>query len=214
MPTNTFFSGTNDGHIFSNDSGTYANARAMATSPSVNNTATVITFGQADFGGPDYYCYEGFVDFDTSAIADTDTVTSATLSLWGQTDASATDFTMEAREWDWGGALTTADVVAGASLSGKTLLASLTTAGLSTSGYNAFTESGTNFQTATNMKTGTVSIILDSSRQTSGTTPTGTEYVSVQSADGANAPKLVVVSSAAGGGATRVPLRSLLGVGT
>ena len=82
--------------------------------------------------------YQAFLGFDTSTVVGT--VTSVTLSLYGGTDASTTfDFVMEVRAHDWGTTVTTADWLSRATMATKTLVATLSTAGYSTSGYNTLT---------------------------------------------------------------------------
>jgi len=139
-----------------------------------------------------YWVYEGFISFDTSAIG-AGTVTSATLSLCPYQDQSVTDYTLYARARDWGASLTTADWVAGASLSGLTLLASVSTVGISVGSYAALSSESA---FASNINTsGSTRIILTSSRHEAGNLPpTGLEYVAWYSAEASAAyrPKLVV----------------------
>jgi hypothetical protein len=143
--------------------------------------------------------YEGFVSFDTSSIPDTDTIDSATLSLTAATDASYTDFTIEARTKDWGASLTSVDWVAGADLSGLALLASYATASgwVGTTTYAFTSESA--FRSAVS-KTGTTYVMVSSSRTRVGNEPSGDEYVSTYSANQSGTtydPKLVVTHTAA-----------------
>lgn len=203
----TFYSGAADGYVESGHA-TYATARSGGT-VGPNSAIASLYIGQYKLGN--YQCIEGFISFDTSALTDSDTISSAALGLYGSGNFSTTDFTIEARVQDWGATLTTADWVAGADLSAKTRVATFATSGFSTSAYNDFAEDGTNFQSNVN-KTGTTYLILVSDKLVSGTAPTGDEYVGVYSADQAGTtqdPKLVVTHEAAS-----VPFRrSLLGVG-
>jgi hypothetical protein len=193
--TTTVFSTTADGRVES-EHATYTTARSGANQSSNNSAATMIV-GQTVSGN--YFIDEGFLDFDTSSIPDTDTIDSAVLSLFGQSNESTTDFTIEARLKDWGGTLTTADWVAGASLGALTLLATYATSGgWSTVAYNDFTSDAAFVSNVS--KTGVTYILLDSSRHAAGNTPTGLERVWCYSADQAgttNDPKLVVNHSAA-----------------
>lgn len=192
MATVTIFGATGDGDISSGPNATYATVRSGTGLTAATATANLRT-GQNLFGG-NYTIFEGFLAFDTTSLAGIGTLTATTLSLYGQQDFSIADFTIEARVNNWGATLTTADWVAGASLSGQTLLASFATAGFSTSGYNDFTESS-GALTANLNTAGTTYFMLCSSKDTSGTAPAGTEYVHVYSADQAgttNDPKIVV----------------------
>lgn len=225
MPTTTIFAGASDGYVQGGYVATYAAARSTASSA---NTAGVdILVGQDNVGGGNPYAvYEGFIQFDTSGITDTDTVTSAILSLFGNADGvedTSNDWTMQARTKDWGATLTTADWVAGASLGALTLLATFVTVTGAVSqwnhaAYNAFTETGTALRDAvTTALTGgdVVYILLDSNLDVAGTQPIGSEYAGIQSADNAgttNDPKLVVVSTPLSTGGTTT-MRTLTGCG-
>src|SRR5690606_32148284 len=92
-------------------------------------------------------------------------------------DLSGVDFVVEARQRDWGASLTTADWVAGASLGGLPLMASLSTNAIGAiNAYKTFTSEPA-FLTATNLKTGVVYLLLCSSRHRLGNSPSGDEYV-------------------------------------
>lgn len=196
----TVFAGTADAYVVSEDFN-YSTAR---TGPGTlffdvvdDNNHWV---GQISDSGL-YDCIEAFISFDTSAIADSDTVSGVSLDLWLLTDSSTgADFTVEAREKDWGASVTTADWVAGGSLGGLTLMASISTSGIgSTGAYKTFT-SQTAFLTATGLKTGTVYLMLSSSRHRAGNTPSGNEYVVFQDAESTGTsqdPKLTITHEGA-----------------
>lgn len=191
MATLTAYAAAADGYVRSGDP-TYSTARAGA-SLETGDAAAFYNLGQT-WNGFNYLIYEVFLSFDTSSIPDDAVISAVELSLYGNGDLSDTDFDIEARLYDWGASVTTADWVAGASLGGYTLLASRSTSGLSVAGYNAFTENGSNFRDNIN-KTGTTSILLCSSRHRAGNTPTGNEYVTFFSTDETGTtkdPKLVV----------------------
>ena len=200
--TTTVYSNTADGYIQSVNA-TYATARSGGTLTS-DNTNTVLAVGQDK--ATNYYCLQSYIYFDTGTpIPDTDTIETATLSLYGYYDGSTTDFVLEARLYTWSGSgLTTADWVAGASLSGKTLLATYATSGgWPTNAYTALVSEAA-FVNNIN-KTGNTEILLDSDRQAAGTTPTGAEYVYPYSADQTGTtsdPKLVVVHAPPAAGFT------------
>jgi hypothetical protein len=197
VTTTTVYASAADGRIES-DSPTYATARAGNNLvASAANTTDV--HGQWEFFNR--RCYEAFLSFDTSGIPDGDTVSAATLDLYGQNDGSTTDFVSEARTKDWGASLTTADWVAGADLGSLTLQASRnTSAGWSTSAYNTYT-SEAGFPAAVN-KTGTTYLMMSSSRHRIGNDPgaSGSEKVDAYSADDSGTtrdPKLTVVHAGA-----------------
>lgn len=197
----TVYAGTTDGYISSTTvSDDYPGARS-GTSLSADTTATTMRVGQLYINAKfdTYTCYEAFLSFDTSSIADTDNVDAVALDMWLTTDTSVTDFIVQARERDWGAGLTTADWVAGASLGGLTQMATLNSSGIGATGaYKTFT-SDTAFLSATGLKTGTVYLLLCSKEQTDNSAPTTDEYLTFSSADNTGTtqdPKLTITHSA------------------
>lgn len=194
--TYTIFSnGANDGYIQSSN-GTYSTARAGSNLSATSNTVDVY-IGQLEAG--EFSCYEGFVNFTTSTVAGT--ISAATLSIYGQFDGSDTNFTVNARLSNYtASGLTTADWIAGASLSGQTLLATFATSGgWSDAAYNVFSSEAafiTNID-----QSGNTGIMLSSSRHQGNNAPgVGTfEYVGayggVQTGT-TNDPRLVVEATA------------------
>jgi hypothetical protein len=188
VSTLTVYSDAADGLVYGLNA-TYTTARSTASVAD----GTYLFIGQA-LG---YYCGESFLSFITSDVPDDATISAAILSLYVAGEQSVTDFTLEARLRDWGATLTTADWVAGASLSALTLLASKSTVGISGAAYLALTSEAA-FATNVN-KTGTTLLLLDSSRHVAGTTPTGNEYIDCSSSEYAGTtqdPKLVVTYTA------------------
>lgn len=165
-------------------------AAADGAGSTLNLTGTsVITVGETNDG----QAYEGFIAFDTSVV--TGTITSVTLSMFGVTDSTSTDFIIEVRAHDWGTTVTTGDWLSRATMATKTLVASRSTSGFSSSGYNVFTSDAA-FLTAVNQSGFTRLFINSSSHRVA---PAGsTRYVNMSSADEAGTgqdPKLVVVST-------------------
>ena len=196
MTTTVVYADAADGYIQSSNA-TYATARAGSTL--VATTAgTSVNVGQHLNAGV-YFCYESFFSFDTSSIADTDTVSAVVLGLKGTFDQSLTDFTMNARTKDWGATLTTADWVAGADLGALPLLGTFATSGFSTSGYNDFTENGTNFRSWVSL-TGMSLLVVSGSRHEGNNTPTAAEYVFVAASEATGTttdPKITVTHAGA-----------------
>ena len=180
MAVLVFYSDAADGFISSNNA-SYDPARSGSGSTlTADTTNTTATVGQYYYSS--YYCYEAFISFDTSALPDSVTPSSAILNLYGfQDNSTNADFTFEARVYDWGTTLTTGDYVAGASLSALTSVATLSTAsGWTTSGYNNLTDVAL---PANINKTGTTRLICCSSRQTNNTAAVGFESVSFYTTD-------------------------------
>lgn len=187
----TFYSGTGDGFLQGQGS-TWSEARGGSGTIALNTLNTYFTSG-CDIPGAFYEANQAGFAFDTSAVPDTDEVSAATLSLYVSADLSDVDSTHEVRVVAFG-TLTTADFVAGASLSGITRVASIATSGLSGAAYNNFTEDGTNLRDAVSL-TGLTELWLTDSVQLSATNPSGRSMVRWSSANEAGTtqdPKLVV----------------------
>lgn len=135
--------------------------------------------------------FEGFIRFDTSSVVGT--ITAVTLSLYGSTDQSTQDFTIEARAKAWTPPITTSEYVAPGSQGALTRLATRSTVGFTTSGYNVFTSDAA-FLTNIN-QSGFTGIALFSDRHRTGQTPSTFENVFFfsQSETGTTKdPKLVI----------------------
>lgn len=185
--------------------GTYATARTGGTL----STLTLLRVGQDFNGGPDYDCFEAFTQFDTSGVPDTDTVSGVVLSCDGSTNLSTTDFTANARIFNWGAGVTTADWVDPTGSLG-TLVATWASSGYSAT-YNAFTSEAA-FPANINL-TGVTYLMLISARHEAGTTPPDRELVIFNDATPAGTstdPKLDITHAAAGG---TVRMLASLGVG-
>ena len=139
MTTFTIFAETSDGRITSR-SAVYSNARAGTGTLIAIDNASQGTFMGNQFVSPNYSVFQGFYDFDTSAIPVSDTIDSATVSLHGTTVPVQGDpLNAEMRIKDWGPTLTTSDFVAGANLSSNTRIALFNAGSWSTNVYNDFT---------------------------------------------------------------------------
>ena len=171
----TVYAGTSDGFLLSSNA-TYSTARAGGTL-AANDSGNTIQVGQT----VGFAIYEAFLHFDLSSIG-TDTVTAADIDLYLTTDLSSTDFVTEARTHSWtGSGLTTGDWVAGASLGALTLLATLDSNGIGSTGAYKTMTAETALLTA--CMTGSVELVLASSRQRNNNQPSGLEYLIFSSAD-------------------------------
>jgi hypothetical protein len=188
-PTLTIDSLSSDGYIY--NSNTNYNTAWGASTGMVSSSATYISIGQKKTGVPStYYVYRGFLLFDTSSIPSNVVIDNATLSLYKYEDYSTTDFTITIQDGqpvyphnplqvgDYsrvyyqgnGGGLNTANFV---------------------NGRNNITLTNLSWIT----KGGTTKLCLRSSRDISGTAPTGDEHVNVCSYEyalPAHAPRLVI----------------------
>lgn len=195
MTVTVVYADTADG-LLTSSSATYATAQG-GSGVTANTTSTGHLTGQHAAAGPVYSVYEVFFPFDTSAIPDSDTVSAATLDLWCLSDATTTDFTVNARTFDFGATVEATDWRATSGTSETdTLLATFGTAGLSVGAYATFTSTGS-FPGAVN-KTGTTRLYIVSSRTEADTAPSvgTTERWTVAAADTSgttNDPMLTVV---------------------
>lgn len=208
MTTTTFYGSTGDGYSLYNE------AAYPPTVPGVgSNVAVNLLVGQHK-SGPTYYNQESGISFDTSSLSGA-TISSAVLSLYGKTDNSTTNFTVEARVYDFGASWTDVDYRTPAELGSCTLVASLSTVGFSVAGYNDFTDVAL---PANINKTGTTYLVLASDRFRGGTTPTGAEYVDFYSYDQGDPyrPKLTVTYTTTSiksvGGVAQASIKSVAGV--
>ena len=170
MPDTTIFTG--GVHRFSQSGDfNYSLCRA-GSSLAGGGTDPGITGQSIDTGF--YGVWQTFLEFNTASIPDTSTVLTATLSLYGVSDQSNTDFTLEARAFDFG-TFDVSDFVPGASLGSLTLLATYpTSSGFAVGAHNAFTDVA--FPVNVN-KTGFTRIVLCSDRHRIGNTPGVRELV-------------------------------------
>lgn len=129
--------------------------------------------------GTTRYIFQGKMSFDTSFLVPADVISAAAIELYVYWDATPTDFTLEARQNDYGATLETGDYVAGASLSGLTLLASIGTSGIGIDAYKTLTESGSSLRDALN-RDGYTRMLLCSSRTRVGNDPSGDEYLDIR----------------------------------
>ncbi len=188
-PTLTVYSTSNDGYIYKSGS-TYSTVQGASTG-TINGPGTYITIGQWKTGLPaTYYIYRGFVFFNTSALPSNAYLDNATLSLYKKDDYSTTDFDITIQNGQPTyphNPMQTGDYAKGHySGNGGTL-----NTGSFTSGYNAIRLNNLNWIN----KTGITKLCLRSSRDISGTTPTGSEYINVYSYEYAGIgcqPKLVI----------------------
>jgi hypothetical protein len=185
-PTLTVYSTSSDGFI--DTSGTSYSTIWAASTGTVYDTLDFINIGQYKFKTTSYI-YRGFTFFNTSALPSNAYLDNATLSLYKRTDYSDTDFDitiqngqptyphdpLQSSDYNKsqysgnGGTLNTADF---------------------TSGYNQITLTNLTWINTT----GITKLCLRSSRDISGTTPTGYEFVSIYSREFifSYPPKLVI----------------------
>lgn len=197
MTTFTIYADATDGYLSSSDA-SYSNARAGSGTLAADAAGNSLIVGQQLTGGL-YYAWEAFLSFDTSLIGAGAVVSSATLRTTASSLNFGTACTINTRSRDWGAGLTTGDFVAGASLSGDTLVASVTSSSLNSTGIGF----GSNHTSEVAMlsainTTGSTRFILSSSRHQGNNTPTGDEYFAFYSSDQSGTtkdPRLTVIAA-------------------
>jgi hypothetical protein len=189
----TIYTSASDGNFFKTSTN-YNTAWTAASSDAVVKTNTVIEIGQT-YSAPDYGISRGALYFDTSAIPDADTIVSATLFVYCKYDWSGTDFDLTLQSGmptyphD---PMVVADYDKGHYAdSGGTL----NTSGISTTGYSSISLNATGLGWIN--VTGTTKLVLRSSREIAGTTPTGQEEIFIYSSEETGTskdPYIVIVS--------------------
>jgi hypothetical protein len=180
-PTLTVYSTSSDGYIYK--SGSVYSTVQSASSGTVDSSGTYITIGQRYISLTPgiYYIYRGFVFFNTSVLPSNAYLDSAVLSLYKKDDYSSTDFTITIQN----GQPTYSHNPLQAGDYAKSHYAG-NGGGLNTINF----VNGRNSITLTNVSwvntTGITKLCLRSSKDISGTTPTGSEYVNVYSAEAAD----------------------------
>jgi hypothetical protein len=170
---------------------------AHSTSDAYYDAMAYMSIGQ-EWGGSAYYCYRGFVEFDTSGINDTDSITQVNLRMTCTGDNSTTDFTIRIHKYDWSSPIGAANREANydGALDGIYDADWRGTSGMSTNTpYNS-----QNLDTTWVQKTGITRYTLLSSRDIgAGTAPSGQEKANIASQNNATAsyrPYLAVTTEA------------------
>ncbi len=189
-PTLTVNSLTNDGYIYHSNSN-YYNAWTASTG-TISDTATYLSIGQSKVASfpADYRVYRGFLPFNTSSLPSNAIIDNATLTVYKKDDYSTTDFdiTIQNGQPTYPHNPLQAGDYGKGHYSGKG--GSLNTSRF-VNGQNNITLSNLDWIN----KTGLTKLCLRSSRDISGTTPTGSEYVNVYSTDALvqlYKPKLII----------------------
>jgi PKD repeat protein len=178
-PSITLYTSSDDGDIY--HSNTNYNTVWGSARGTVDNTGTSIFIGQRKQPGmptSTYYIYRGFLFFDTSQIPSNAIIDTATLGLYKASDYSSTDFDITVQN---GQPTYPARPMKDIDYDKSHYSGNGGTFGTSgfTSGYNnlVLNSDGRSWIN----RTGWTKLCLRSSRDISGTTPTGNEYVTIDS---------------------------------
>jgi hypothetical protein len=208
-----FTSKTADG-VVSGQNSVYATARSTATYHS--STSVAPSMGQLYSSG-DYTCSRLYLLFDTSSIG-SGTVTQVNLKLVVTADNSSTDFDVYILKQDWSAYNPLSAGNRDAAYDECLTAAQDDNIWRNTSGLSIETQYASgNLSTTWINGTGTTYYSLASNRDyvDPGTTPTGYELISIATANNPTTAyrPVLTVTYTAGGGATLVTRKSLLGVG-
>lgn len=154
----------------------------------------LVTVGQRFFGGA-YDGFEGFIEFDTSSIPDSESVIDAVLSITA-VNSTGSSYTLQAYLHDFGSTVTVGDWVAFTVVGAKPLLATFPVGSLVVNTRQAWSSQAA-FPANIN-KTGFTRILLITDKEVSSTSPGGNEFTNI--ADGTYAtsalrPRLVVTTN-------------------
>jgi len=191
-PTTTLYSSTNDGYIYYSNSN--YNSAWTKDAGTVSSSATSIYIGQKKVSGVpgSSTIYRGFLFFNTTEIPANTVIDSATLGLYKVSDYSTTDFqiTVQNGQPTYPSSPLQQSDYDKSHYSGNG--GTFDTSGF-TSGYNNLTLNSDGRSWIT--RAGWTKLCLRSSRDISGTTPTGSEYVTVTSNEYGSGcqPRLIVV---------------------
>ena len=184
---------TNCWRMISWDSTTWANICAGA-GVGKETPKEYFTFGSYYTAGPYYEANTACLEFDTSSIGASSTVTAVVLSLWGANTGPAQAFEAQVKAYDYGTDIEAGDWRTPTQFAALTTLATLAVPGdssVSTVAYTPFTSNG-NFAAAIN-KTGLTRLIINSDRFAASTQPSSSERLPtwIDTTSGKE-PKLVV----------------------
>lgn len=179
MATLVIYITSESGSLESYHATTYATARSGGGSLFLDLDGQFPKVGQHVNAGQ-YSCFESFLEFGLSGIPTGSTINSATLALApNNNDDSLENFTFRARDVDYGATLTTADYIAGASLSatGSLRAHKLVNSGSWTPNgtYVDFDDDAMAAIVESNIG-GTLRLVVYSDRLEAGTTPTQAEW--------------------------------------
>jgi len=168
-----------DGQLAIFNEPVYADAQSAAVADAKDDTAATAIIGQFDDG--DFNIWRSYFYFDTSPIPPGATVISANVSLYGSADNSDTDFDITIMN---GQPTYPSDILATSDYdithySGNG--GSLTTVGFNIAGYNHINLNATGLSWI-NLE-GTTKLCILSSRDMAITEPTGSEYITVYTAN-------------------------------
>lgn len=177
----TVYASTADGEIYGQNA-TYSTARS--TSAGCDAGGTTARVGQNLSGGTVYYVFRAYLDFDTSALPDDATVTSALLGICADSDLSSTDFNLQVYRFGWTVGLCDAGTregnYDGAYGAAATLEGTLRN---TADGWSSGTCYTLTLDAAGIDLTGDSKYALVSSRDISNSAPGGNQYVFIRTAD-------------------------------
>jgi hypothetical protein len=182
-------SSTNVGRVRSYSNSGWSGARSGTKTLTADLTGYPPT-GQYKVPSTNFYVYQSYLEFDTSGVVGT--ITSAVLKINVYSRTNDQSYDIEARLFDFGAGVTTADYIAGASLGSYTLLATLADTAATPGAYRTFTD----VAMAANINvSGTTRIMLCDSRTRSDLSPSNSNYIVYENGGDPSPPQLVITTS-------------------
>jgi plastocyanin len=183
-PTTSTYTPTADGYV-SNDGTTYATVHDATTGSGGLADATTSRVGQQLYGST-YTIWRSFIQFNTTLLPSTATISAAKICLYGYGDSSSTDFTIRIQKWTEASTIDTSDYDA---FDGTNYDDGLfDTSSWTTTGWNNITL--TNFTII--QVAGYTNVSIRSGNDVSSTAPTSDEFVDFETSENTNDPFLEV----------------------
>jgi len=195
MTTYTIYSTVTDGAVASSNA-TYATAVAGAGLVAATGASGYEQLGQ-QLG---YAIWQLFFEFDCSVISGSETVDSAVFYSQTRNNFLDTNFTLEARDFDFGATVDTTDWRTDSQLGALTLLGSISSASITVKVYFGFSD--TAMAALVDNKSATTRFMVCSDRNRTATAPTANEYLNYYLSEQVGTsrdPYLDVTASAAAG---------------
>lgn len=178
MASYTFYGVTADGFIESRSaSWSSVQAGASLNAQPTDPADLVGKFFQSGVYGVN----QAFIGFDTSSLPDDSVVSAAVLSLYANGAFGALGWDLQAKAFNWGASLTTADWRSVSQWNALTLLGSISASDIAADAYSALTSYGSNFADHIN-KSGTTYLMLCTDHWT-GIAPAGLSYAIIHFGD-------------------------------
>jgi hypothetical protein len=186
-------SASNVGRVRSYSNTGWSGARSGTKILTVDLAGFPLT-GQQKIPSSNFFVYQSYIEFDTSIVAGT--ITSAVLKINVFSRSNDQSYNIEARLYDFGAAVETADYIAGANLGAYTLLATLADTAATPGDYRTFSD----IAMAANVNTsGKTRIMLCDSLTRLDLSPSNENYIIYECGSDPSPPQLIVTTGNSSG---------------